>query len=120
MHHPRGYGSFARVLRRYVLDKKLITLEQAIHKMSGLPAAITGLSNRGIVKEGMVADLCVIDTTKVNDLATFENPHVFAEGFNHVIVDGKLARSYALDSIGLHGHMLDKRRLRSQKTGWIN
>jgi N-acyl-D-aspartate/D-glutamate deacylase len=95
MHHPRGYGSFAKIINDYVEQEGLLTLEEAIHKMSGLPARTLGLSDpsmvdtpRGIIKEGFAADLLIFDPKYVRDTATFENPHQLAEGFDWVFVNG--------------------------------
>ncbi|MCV5991143.1 amidohydrolase family protein, partial [Escherichia coli] len=73
--HPRGYGNNARVLGRYVRELKLLSLEDAIRKMTSLPAQTFNLRDRGLLKEGFAADIVVFDETKVSDLATFENPH---------------------------------------------
>jgi N-acyl-D-amino-acid deacylase len=87
--HPRGYGNNARVLARYVREKELISLEDAIRKMTSLPALTFGLKDRGLVREGYVADLLLINEDTVADLATFEKPHQYATGFDYVIVNGK-------------------------------
>jgi len=94
MRHPRGYGSFAKVIRYYVREQKLLTLEEAIRKMSGLPAHTLGLTRqkRGLLKEGFAADILVFDPAGVKDTATFENPHQLAEGFDWVVVNGALVR----------------------------
>ena len=89
--HPRWYGTFPRVLGHYVRKKKIITLTNAIHKMSGMPAKRLGLADRGTIAEGMKADIVVFDPEKVIDKATFENPHQYPEGINYVLVNGKLA-----------------------------
>ena len=86
--HPRSYGTFARVLGRYVRDQKALTLETAIFKMTAFPAARLGLSDRGILRPGMKADLAVFDPATVRDTATFQNPHQYAEGFSWVLVNG--------------------------------
>jgi N-acyl-D-aspartate/D-glutamate deacylase len=88
--HPRSYGTFARVLGVYVREKKTLTLEDAVRKMSAAPAARLGLSDRGVLKTGMKADLAVFDAATVRDTATFENSHQYAEGFSHVIVNGQV------------------------------
>jgi N-acyl-D-amino-acid deacylase len=88
--HPRSYGTFARVLAVYVREKKLITLEDAIRKMSAFPAARIGLTDRGILRPGMKADIAVFDPALVKDMATFDEPHQFAAGFSHVIVNGQV------------------------------
>ncbi len=89
--HPRSYGTFARVLGVYVRERHVISMEQAIHKMSGMPAARLQLPDRGLIKIGMKADVVVFDPGKVIDKATFEKPHQYSEGFRDVLVNGKLA-----------------------------
>jgi N-acyl-D-amino-acid deacylase len=86
--HPRAYGNFARLLGRYVRDEKLIPLEEAIRRMSALPAANLGLSGRGLLKEGMFADVVAFDPALIADRATFENPHQYSVGMKHVLVNG--------------------------------
>lgn len=86
--HPRGYGSFPRVLGRYVRERNALTLEAAVHKMTGLPAAKLGLADRGALRAGAVADLVVFDPDQVADQATFEQPHQYPTGVRHVVVGG--------------------------------
>ncbi len=88
--HPRGYGNNARALSVYVREKKIIGLEDAIRKMTSLPAATFNLWDRGLIRPGMAADLVIFDEAKVSDRATFDNPHQYAEGFTFVIVNGKV------------------------------
>lgn len=88
--HPRSYGTFARVLAVYVREKGIITLEDAVRKMSSLPAARIGLADRGVLRPGMKADISVFDPARVRDVATFDKPHQYAEGFSYVIVNGQL------------------------------
>lgn len=88
--HPRGYGTNARVLGKYVRDEKVISLEEAIRRMTSLPAQKFQLHNRGLLKEGYAADIAVFDENKVTDLSTFEKPHQYSAGFLFVIVNGKL------------------------------
>ena len=88
--HPRGYGNNARVLGHYVRDLKIITLEDAIRKMTSLPAQTFNLRDRGQIREGFAADIVIFDETKISDKATFEQPHQYAEGFSTVIVNGKV------------------------------
>jgi N-acyl-D-amino-acid deacylase len=88
--HPRGYGNNARVLGRYVREMKIISLEDAIRKMTSLPAQTFNLQDRGLIKEGFAADVVIFDEKTVIDKATFENPHQYAEGFSTVIVNGRL------------------------------
>ncbi|MFL6253787.1 MAG: amidohydrolase family protein [Pyrinomonadaceae bacterium] len=87
--HPRGYGNNARVLGTYVRELKLVTLEDAIRKMTSLPAQTFGFRDRGLVREGMVADLVIFDDAAVADPSTFESPHQYAAGFQYVIVGGQ-------------------------------
>ncbi|HMI42069.1 MAG TPA: amidohydrolase family protein, partial [Gemmatimonadaceae bacterium] len=86
--HPRAYGNFARVLGKYVRDDKVLSLAEAVRKLSGLPATNLELDRRGFLKEGMFADVVVFDPTAIADRATFENPHQYAVGMRHVFVNG--------------------------------
>ncbi|MBA2586941.1 MAG: D-aminoacylase [Chthoniobacterales bacterium] len=86
--HPRAYGNFARVLGKYVRDEKVISLPEAVRRLSGLPATNLGLDHRGFLKEGMYADLVVFDPTTITDHATFEKPHQYTTGVKHVLVNG--------------------------------
>jgi N-acyl-D-amino-acid deacylase len=86
--HPRGYGNNARILARYVRELHELRLEDAIRRMTSLPATTFGLRNRGVVREGCWADLVVFDAARVRDNATFESPHQYATGFAHVFVNG--------------------------------
>lgn len=88
--HPRGYGTNARVLSKYVRDEKLISLEEAIRRMTSLPAQKFQLNDRGLLKEGMAADIVIFDPEKVKDISTFAKPHAYSEGFRYVLVNGKL------------------------------
>ena len=86
--HPRSYGNNARVLGRYVRELKLLTLPEAIRRMTSLPAQIFHLKDRGMLKTGAHADLVIFDPAKVNAPSTFSDPHHYAEGFSHVVVNG--------------------------------
>ena len=88
--HPRSYGTFARVLNVYVREKRVLSLEDAIRKMTSLPAGRFGLSDRGLLRPGMKADVVVFDADRVRDKATFADPHQYAEGFSFVIVNGSV------------------------------
>jgi len=87
--HPRAYGNFARVLGKYVREEKLISLSDAVRRLSGLPATNLGLDRRGFIKEGMFADLVVFDPATIADRATFVQPHQYAAGVKHVFVNGQ-------------------------------
>ncbi len=90
MPHPRGYGNNVRVLGRYVRELKLIPLEDAIRKMTSLPAQTFNLRDRGLIREGFAADLVIFDENVVTDKATFDKPHQYAEGISTVLVNGQL------------------------------
>jgi N-acyl-D-amino-acid deacylase len=87
--HPRAYGNFARVLGKYVRDEKVIPLEEAVRKLSALPASNLKLRKRGELKTGYFADVIVFDPLEIRDHATFEKPHQYATGMKHVFVNGK-------------------------------
>jgi N-acyl-D-aspartate/D-glutamate deacylase len=86
--HPRGYGNNPRVLGRYVRELKLISLEDAIRKMTSLPAQTFGFRDRGLIREGLAADLVIFDENTIIDQATFDKPHQFPLGISYVIVNG--------------------------------
>src|SRR6266566_4069126 len=86
--HPRAYGNFARVLGKYARDEKVLSMSDAVHRLSGLPATNLGLDRRGFLKEGMFADVVVFDPVTITDHATFEKPHHYATGVKHVLVNG--------------------------------
>jgi N-acyl-D-amino-acid deacylase len=86
--HPRAYGNFARVLGKYVREERILTLAEAVRKLSGLPATTLELDHRGFVKPGMFADVVVFDPATIADRATFESPHQYAVGMQHVFVNG--------------------------------
>jgi N-acyl-D-aspartate/D-glutamate deacylase len=89
--HPRGLGSFPRVLGRYVRERKALTLEQAVHKMSGFPATRLRLGDRGRLARGFAADVTVFDPATVADRATFEQPFQYPVGIAAVVVNGGIA-----------------------------
>jgi len=86
--HPRAYGSFARLLAKYVREERVVSLPEAIRRLSALPAATLGLANRGRLAPGYVADVVVFDPATIQDHATFEQPHQYATGVEHVFVNG--------------------------------
>lgn len=89
--HPRAYGAFARVLGHYARDEGSMTLAQAVHRMSGLPASVLGLTDRGELRAGHYADVVVFDPATVGDRATFADPHRYSTGISHVFVNGVAA-----------------------------
>jgi N-acyl-D-amino-acid deacylase len=86
--HPRAYGNFARLLGKYVREEKVISLEEAVHKLTALPAGNLKIKRRGAIKEGYYADLAIFDPGKIEDHATFEKPQQYATGMIHVFVNG--------------------------------
>lgn len=90
MPHPRGYGTNARVLGKYVRDEKVISLEEAIRRMTSLPAQKFQLKDRGLLREGFAADIVIFDEKEVKDLSTFDKPHAYSKGFQYVLVNGVL------------------------------
>jgi N-acyl-D-aspartate/D-glutamate deacylase len=89
--HPRSYGTFPRVLGRYVRDESILGLEAAVHKMTGLPAGVFRLAGRGAIAEGAFADLVLFDPSLVADTATFARPHAYPAGIDLVVVNGRVA-----------------------------
>lgn len=88
--HPRGYGTNARVLGKYVREGKVMSLEEAIRRMTSLPAQKFHFKDRGLLREGFAADIVVFDANTVNDLSTFQKPHQYSTGFKYILVNGKL------------------------------
>lgn len=88
MPHPRGYGSNARVLGRYVREKQVLRLEDAVRRMTSLPAQRFKIEDRGLIRAGFAADIVIFDENKVSDMATFEKPHAYSEGIDYVLVNG--------------------------------
>lgn len=89
--HPRSYGPFPRKIRRYVVEENVLTLEQAVHSMTGLPATVFRLRDRGAIRVGAMADIAVFDLAAVRDRATYTQPHQLSEGMKRVFVNGRLA-----------------------------
>ena len=88
--HPRGYGTNARILSEYVRQKKIMSLEEAVRRMTSLPATKFGLTDRGFLREGFAADILIFDEKQVQDLSTYEKPHAYSKGFKYVIVNGQV------------------------------
>ena len=104
--HPRGWGSYPRILGRYVRDEHLLSLEEAIHKMTGLSATKVGLRERGELREGYFADLTVFDPQTVIDRATFEMPNQFPEGIKYVVINGQISVDNGQRTTALAGRVL--------------
>jgi N-acyl-D-aspartate/D-glutamate deacylase len=107
--HPRTYGTFARVLGRYVRELGVLTLPDAIHKMTGLPASRLGLADRGVIRPGAKADLTVFDPDRIADRSTFDEPHQFATGIETVILNGHTVFAAGAPTGTLAGTVLRKR-----------
>lgn len=106
--HPRCYGAFPRYIRRYVREEKVLTLEEAVRRMTSMPASRMGLQDRGLLLEGMKADITVFDPENVKDLSTFETPHVYPEGISTVLVNGAITVDNGEHTGALNGKILKK------------
>ncbi len=104
--HPRNYGTFPRVIGRYVRDRGVLSLEEAIRKMTTLPAQTFRLKDRGMIREGMFADLVVFDREKFVDKATYSEPHQYGQGFSYVIVNGEIVAENGKHTGALSGMIL--------------
>jgi N-acyl-D-amino-acid deacylase len=104
--HPRSYGTYARVLGRYVREEKVLSLEEAVRKMTFLPASRLGLTDRGVITEGAVADLVLFDPNSIADNATFEHPHRFCDGVRMVVVNGVVVVDDGKDTGAVAGRVL--------------
>jgi N-acyl-D-aspartate/D-glutamate deacylase len=104
--HPRSYGTFARVLGRYVRELKVLALEDAIRKMSSYPAQRIGLADRGILHAGMKADVAIFDPETVRDMSTFEQPHQYAQGVSTVIINGQVVFENGMMTAARPGRVL--------------
>jgi len=104
--HPRGHGTFAKIIERYVMRDKVFTLPEAVHKMTSFAAGILGITDRGVVREGMIADLLIFDPARVHATATYPNPLQLATGFDVVIINGKVARENNQLADELFGNVL--------------
>ena len=109
--HPRSYGTYPRILGRYVREKNLISLSESIRKMTSLPANVLGLKDRGIIKNNFWADLVIFNPKKIIDNATWENPHQYPTGINWVIVNGAIAVDNGNPSKKLYGKVLKHNEL---------
>jgi N-acyl-D-amino-acid deacylase len=104
--HPRGWGSYPRILSRYVRDERLLTIEEAVHKMTGMPAARVRLKDRGVLKEGAYADITIFDPLTVRDRSTFEQPNQYPVGIPYVIINGQLSVDKGERTKSLAGRVL--------------
>ncbi len=108
MHHPRGYGAFAKIIHHYVNETQSLDIVEAIRKMTSLPASILGLQKRGLIRTGYKADLLIFNPNQVEDRATYEMPHQLAHGFDYVLVNGKIAKKSDELSRERYGRFLRK------------
>jgi N-acyl-D-amino-acid deacylase len=104
--HPRSYGTFPRVLGEYTREQRVLTLPQAIHKMTGLPARRLRLRDRGVIREGARADLVVFDARRIADVATYQDPHRYPRGIEHVLVNGRFVIKHGEHTGSLPGRVL--------------
>jgi len=106
--HPRGYGTFSRVIRKYVNETSVLSIEEAIYKMTGFPAQTLGLKERGILKEGHFADITIFDQETIAEQATFTDPHNYSTGIKTVLVNGKLTINNGKHGGATNGAILRK------------
>ena len=104
--HPRGHGTFAKIIEKYVMQDRVLTLREAIAKMTSFPAELLRLKDRGILRENMIADLLIFDPRNVHDNASYPDPLQLADGFDVVIVNGKIARENGRQVADLSGRVL--------------
>jgi dihydroorotase/N-acyl-D-amino-acid deacylase len=104
--HPRGWGSYPRILSRYVRDERLLTLEEAVRKMTGMPAARVGLKDRGVLRAGAYADITIFNPQTVQDRSTFEEPNQYPQGIPFVIINGQLSVDNGVRTKALAGRVL--------------
>lgn len=105
-HHPRGHGTFARIIEEYVVQRGTLTLAEAVRKMTTLPAQILGIADRGAIAVGQAADLVLFDPARVRATASYVEPLSLAEGFDLVLVNGRVARQDGRPGDGLYGRVL--------------
>jgi dihydroorotase/N-acyl-D-amino-acid deacylase len=109
--HPRAYGTFPRVLGVYVREKKVLTLEEAVKKMTSMPADRLSLTDRGRLTSGAVADVVVFDATTVSDRGTFESPHQYPVGIPFVVVNGTVVVDKGAMTAARPGHVLRRKAM---------
>lgn len=118
--HPRGYGNTVRVLARYVRERGVLTIEEAVRKMTSLPAAHFRFTTRGLLKESYAADLVVFDPRTVRDAATYEKPHAYAEGLPYVVVNGAIVVRSGVHTGARPGAILRSNEIRNAELGIRN
>lgn len=108
--HPRAYGAFARKLKRYVVERNTIDIATAVRSMTSMPATVFGLKDRGQLRPGAFADVLIFDLAKVNDAATYVDPHQLSEGMHDILVNGELVRRDGKFTTALPGRVLTPER----------
>jgi N-acyl-D-aspartate/D-glutamate deacylase len=108
--HPRYYGTFPRKIRHYALDRRTLSLENAVRSSTSLPAQILGLRDRGLIHEGLAADIVILDLTRIRDRATFTDPYQYSEGIDDVLVNGTFVVDEGRVTGALPGVVLTKRK----------
>jgi len=106
--HPRSYGTYPRILGRYVRELGVLSLPESIRKMTQLPASVLGLTDRGKIKSGYWADLVIFNPNTIIDNATFDAPHQYPTGITHVMVNGRIAINHGEYTKTLPGRVLKK------------
>lgn len=106
--HPRSYGTFPRILAQYSRDEDVVPLSTAIHSMTGLPATVYRMADRGFIRNDMVADITVFDLEALREVGTFTDPHHLAEGIEYVLVNGELAADAGSFTGAMSGRVLDR------------
>ena len=104
--HPRAYGAYPRKFRRYVIDREVVSMAQAIHASSGLPAQVFGIVDRGVIAPGAFADVLVFNPETIRDVATYQEPHAYSEGMEYIFVNGQTALSQGKVTDQRHGRVL--------------
>jgi N-acyl-D-aspartate/D-glutamate deacylase len=107
--HPRGHGTFAKIIEKYVVQDGVLTLGEAIRKLTSFPAKVLGITDRGVLKEDMIADLLIFDPRNVHARSTYPDPLQLAQGFDVVVVNGKIAREYGRQADSHFGRVLSPR-----------
>jgi N-acyl-D-aspartate/D-glutamate deacylase len=108
--HPRAYGAFPRKIRRYVMERGVVSLEQAIHSSTGLTATVLGVTDRGFLRPGAYADIVVFNPETIEDKATYVEPHAYSVGMDYVMVNGRVAVDAGKVAAGRHGRVLRRGR----------
>jgi N-acyl-D-amino-acid deacylase len=108
--HPRAYGTFPRKIRKYVIEENVVDLAAAVRSMTSLPATVFRMRDRGLIREGAVADLVLFDLARITDRATYTEPHQLSEGVVHVLISGRFAVRDGRAGSELFGQVLDRRR----------